>query len=304
MPRYVIQHRTSYIYGSSVIQSNHLLHLAPRPVSHQRVLSHGLEFDPLPAWRSDRVDYFGNPITLISLEDEHRSFEVTARSEIDVTVVSPPAFKDTTPWERIAAGRVPMAPSIVQYVCASPFCPVKPELRAFARSVIDDDMPVLEGAQRLMQHIYEEFEFDNATTDIATPVKKVLEQKSGVCQDFAHLQISALRSLGVPARYVSGYILTHPPEGKEKLEGSDASHAWVAVWAPETGWVEFDPTNDLVNSPEHIAIAYGRDFADVSPISGVLLGGGRHSVGVAVDVRPIEAANTDAPRSERDASAG
>lgn len=304
MPRYVISHRTSYSYGSPVIQSNHLLHLAPRAVPHQRILDHGITFDPAPAWRSNRTDYFGNPITLISLEDEHTAFEVISKSEIEVSVVPPPDYLETTPWEEVASGRVPKAPSIEQYVCASPFCPVTPALQAFARSVIGERVPVLEAARLLMKHIYDEFDFDNATTDVATPVKKVMEQKSGVCQDFAHLQIAALRSLGVPARYVSGYILTHPPEGEKKLEGSDASHAWVAVWAPETGWVDFDPTNNLVNSPEHIAIAYGRDFADVSPISGVLLGGGTHSVGVAVDVRPVADAATEQTGADAEREAG
>lgn len=285
MPRYAISHRTSYAYSAPVIQSNHLLHLAPREVGHQDVVRHNLIIEPAPAWRSDRIDYYGNPITLISLEDEHTELTINSLSEIVVHDQTPVDLMATTPWNAIAAGDPPLSPEIAQYACASPFVPLTPDIASYARQSFEYGLPVLEGARRLMQHIYEEFAFDNTSTDVATPLAQVMAQKSGVCQDFAHLQIAALRSLGLPARYVSGYILTHPPEGQPKLEGTDASHAWVSAWAPETGWVDFDPTNNLVNSPEHIAIAFGRDYDDVSPVSGVLLGGGQHAITVAVDVR-------------------
>ena len=146
----------------------------------------------------------------------------------------------------------------------------------------------MEGVLDLTRRIFEDFTFDPSATDVSTPVSTVLKQRRGVCQDFAHLQIAALRSLNLPARYVSGYIVTHPPEGQVKLQGADASHAWISVWAPQTGWVDFDPTNNIIPRGEHITIAYGRDYDDVSPISGVLLGGGAHSVGVAVDVLATE----------------
>ena len=287
MPRYQINHRTSYEYSSPVIQSNHLLHLAPREVSNQSIVRHNLIIEPAPAWRSDRVDYFGNPMTLISVEDEHSKLSVNSLSEIEVSKTEKPNFKAAVAWESVASGAQTLPAEISQFSCASQFAAPTAQLYDFARSSVRDGMPLLEGARRIMERIYKDFRFDNTTTDVSTPVEQVLEQKSGVCQDFAHLMIASIRSLGLPARYVSGYILTHPPEGQIKLEGSDASHAWVSVWEPNAGWVDFDPTNNLVNSPEHIAVAYGRDFDDVSPISGVLLGGGQHTVGVAVTVKPL-----------------
>lgn len=288
MSRYRISHRTAYSYGAPVIQSNHLLHLSPRVVDNQRIVSHTLDIEPALASRRDRTDFFGNPTTLISLEQEHTELSVQSSSEIDVTGVAQPAFEATTPWQGFPSGRQALPAEIIQFTCPSRYASASALLYEFARPSFPDGMPMLEGTRQLMQRIFEEFQFDNTTTDVSTPVEQVLQQRSGVCQDFAHLQIAALRSMGLPARYVSGYILTHPPEGEVKLEGSDASHAWLSVWAPETGWVDFDPTNNLVNSPEHIAISYGRDFEDVSPISGVLLGGGKHTVSVAVDVRPLD----------------
>lgn len=288
MPRYSISHRTSYRYSASVIQSNHLLHLAPRPVPHQEIVRHNLIIEPAPAWRSDRTDYFGNPYTLISLEDEHKELTVNAINEIIVNPQPSIDLMATVSWESLSASAASdFGADIAQFTCASPFGKITADLHAFALPSFPAGTPVLEGARRLMERIFTEFRFDNATTDIATPLETVLKHKSGVCQDFAHLQIAAMRSLGLPCRYVSGYIRTYAKPGEVKLEGTDASHAWVSAWAPETGWVDFDPTNNLVNSPDHIAIAYGRDFGDVSPISGVLLGGGDHAVAVAVDVKPV-----------------
>lgn len=287
MPRYQVSHRTFYSYSAPVIQSNHLLHLEPRPLAYQSMVRHSLIVKPSPAWREVRTDYFGNPITLISLEDEHKELLVHSRSEVEVVDVGQPDFMSSSSWETIAASSQMMTADVVEFVCPSRFAAGSKQLYDFALPSFEPRLPVLEGVRRLMERIFTEFNFDNSTTDVATPVAQVLEQKSGVCQDFAHLQIAALRALGLPARYVSGYILTHPREGEKKLEGTDASHAWVQAWSPESGWVDFDPTNNLVNSTEHITTGYGRDFGDVSPISGVLLGGGHHSVGVAVDVKVI-----------------
>lgn len=287
MPTYQIRHSTNYSYGAAVIQSHHVLRLSPQGLNYQQIRNHTISIDPKPAARSERNDYFGNPMVLVSLENEHRELAVVAHSEIAVT--QRPALDDraSPPWEAVAKQTRQAAANISQFSCASPCVPQNQRVYDFARQAFGDNMPVLEGCRRLTQQIYEEFRFDNTTTDIATPLEQVMDQKSGVCQDFAHLQIAALRALGLAARYVSGYILTHPPEGEVKLEGSDASHAWLALWVPKIGWVDFDPTNNLVNSLEHIAIAYGRDFSDVSPIGGVLLGGGAHTVSVAVDVKPI-----------------
>ncbi len=292
MPTYTISHRTAYAYGSTVIQSRHLLHLSPRAVPHQTVDRHALVFDPAPNARVERVDYFGNPTVLITLDNDHRAFSVTARSAITVVEQPVPDVSASRRWEDIAQRRV--APTegldrtVLDYACRSRHTAPTPAVLEFARSCFPEGTPVLQGARTMMERIFTEFNFDGTATDVSTPVDQVIAQKSGVCQDFAHLQIAAMRALNLPVRYVSGYIRTNPPEGGVKLAGSDASHAWVSVWAPETGWVDFDPTNNLINSPDHITIAFGRDFEDVSPVSGVLLGGGAHTVSVAVDVTPVE----------------
>jgi transglutaminase-like putative cysteine protease len=169
-------------------------------------------------------------------------------------------------------------------VWASPYVALAPELADFARASFHPRRPLLDAAIDLMHRIHDEFRFDPSATTITTPVSRVLEERHGVCQDFAHLQISCLRALGLPARYVSGYLLTYPAPGMEKLQGADASHAWISVWAPEAGWVDFDPTNGIIPADEHITVAYGRDYNDVSPISGLLLGGNRQKMTIAVDV--------------------
>lgn len=285
MPRYSISHKTTYNYSAPVIQSNHLLHLEPREINSQTILRHSILVEPAPAWKSERVDYFGNKISLISLERDHTKLSVSSLSEIDVESRAEPEMEKSCKWEELAARVYHKAPEITQYTCNSTFIRPNRELHAFARECFDDGMPVLEGARRLSSKIFEEFDFDSSATNVATPVTTVLKERRGVCQDFAHLAITAIRSLGLPVRYVSGYILSHPPEGQQKLAGSDATHAWIAIWSPEFGWTGFDPTNDcLTSGGEHIAIAYGRDFADVSPMSGILLGGGSHTVAVAVDV--------------------
>ncbi len=290
MPRYQISHRTSYAYATPVIQSHHLLHLAPREVAHQQILRHSLIIEPAPSVRHARTDYFGNPAEHLSLEDEHREFSVTALSDIVVTPPPVPDLQASRPWDAFERQQITAAEgldrSVLDFACRSRHGAPTQSTSDFARALAAPAMPVLVFADALMGTIHNDFRFDNATTDVSTPVDRVLEQKSGVCQDFAHLMIACLRALGVPARYVSGYIRTVPPEGQERLAGADASHAWVSVWCPEFGWVDFDPTNNLINSPDHITIAYGRDFEDVSPITGVLLGGGEHTVAVAVDVLP------------------
>jgi len=290
MTGYRISHRTTYTYTRPVTRSHHLLHLSPCAVAHQKIHNHNLLIEPAPQARTARADYFGNPVEHLVLEDEHTKFTVTAQSHISVHERERVDVEATSPWEDVARGRLPnggvMARDLHDFTCHSRHAaPTQASLR-FARKFFSPGVPVLEGTRQLMAGIHEAFEFDPTTTDIATPVDRVLELRSGVCQDFAHVQISALRALGIPARYVSGYIRTEPPEGQPRLAGADASHAWVSIWAPETGWVDFDPTNNLMNSTDHITIAFGRDYDDISPISGVLLGGGDHGVSVAVDVIP------------------
>jgi transglutaminase-like putative cysteine protease len=251
-----------------------------------------LLIEPAPVARTHVTDYFGNSALLLRIEDEHSELVVHSRSTVDVAPAPKVDLSATPPWESLTGqAKLPdgqLDTDVLQFACPSRLTPASSEIVQFARASFADRRPVLEGAMALTRRIYDEFSFDPTATDVSTPVLRVLLKKRGVCQDFAHLTLAALRSLSIPARYVSGYLLTSPPPGQPKLKGADASHAWVSVWSPGTGWVDFDPTNGLLPSEEHVVVAYGRDYEDISPISGVLLGGGEQRITVAVDVEPIE----------------
>ena len=288
--KYSITHKTTYRYSTAVHQSFHLLHLSPRNVPHQTLIRHRITTSPHLDLRHDLTDFFGNPYSILAVEKDHNALIVEAFSELDVASVPSLDLAKTGDWKQLALDRSAtnstMPPDVVQYAVASRHGRRLASLADFAMPSFPPGQPVQLGAQDLMRRIHEEFTFDASATDVSTPVETVLKDRRGVCQDFAHLMISALRSINLPARYVSGYLRTIPPEGQERLQGADASHAWVAVWAPETGWVDYDPTNNVIPRSDHITIAHGRDYDDVSPISGVLLGGGDHTVEVAVDVIP------------------
>jgi transglutaminase-like putative cysteine protease len=242
--------------------------------------------------REDHVDYFGNPTTLLAIEQVHEHLTVESNSEISVVRSFTGNVENSEDWRDLSdlsgtGAKLQGGMDVWQFSAPSRHGRRLRQLADYAAASFPPGQPILAGCHDLMERIYTEFTFDPQATDVSSRVEDVLAAKRGVCQDFAHLMISALRSLGLPARYVSGYILTHPPEGQEKLQGADASHAWVSVWSPRHGWVEFDPTNNVIPRGEHIVFAYGRDYDDVSPISGVLLGGGAHSVDVAVDVVPL-----------------
>jgi transglutaminase-like putative cysteine protease len=285
---YDISHRTTYRYGKPVLQSRHLLHLTPRSGQRQTVRRHSLFIEPAPTSNSQLEDYFGNRSALLTVEDQHSQFVIHARSTVDVRDRDQPLPQLTAPWQSVAgkarreSGALDI--DVLQFVSASRHTKVVPEAIDYALPSFPVGQPVLAGALDLTQRIHRDFVFDAAATDISTPVSHVLQERRGVCQDFAHLAITCLRALGLPTRYVSGYLLTRPPPGMDKLQGADASHAWISVWAPEVGWVDFDPTNGIMPSNEHITLAYGRDFDDVSPVSGVLLGGSKQRVDVEVDV--------------------
>jgi transglutaminase-like putative cysteine protease len=289
-----VSHKTVYHYTAPVAQAHHLVHLAPREHERQRTIRHSLLIEPAPASRSDFTDYFGNPASTVAIESSHSELLIHSRSIIDVKAPPPLDVKQSAAWEGVAAGLSPSQDAfdidVVQFLMPSHYTTITPELIAFAEPSFRPGRPILECAWDLTTRIHSDFKYDSAATDVATTVDDLLEIGRGVCQDFAHLMIGAMRAFGLPARYVSGYLLTHPPAGKEKLIGSDASHAWVSVWAPEIGWVDFDPTNKMIPKDEHITIGYGRDFQDVSPVTGVLLGGGSHHIDVAVDVAPVLAA--------------
>jgi transglutaminase-like putative cysteine protease len=283
-----VSHRTTYSYGRPVLRSQHLVYMTPRSDRRQSVHRHGLLIEPAPAANVAREDYFGNRRAILTIEERHAELVVHARSTVEVLPPELPAAEATTGWEQVtakaASGDGTLDIGVLQFVSASRHTePVRAALD-YARASFPPQRPVLDAAVDLMRRIHRDFVFDSTATDIATPVSQVLQERRGVCQDFAHLAITCFRGLGLPARYVSGYLLTRPPPGEAKLKGADASHAWVSVWVPEAGWVDLDPTNGIVPADEHITVAWGRDFADVSPISGVLLGGGRQRIDVAVDV--------------------
>lgn len=304
--RYRIEHETRYVYSSSVSTSQHVACVRPRELPWQHVDSHALAIDPAPSRVAQRDDYFGNTLDHFELLRPHRELSVLSRAVVDVQArFAAPLDVSLSPrWDSPAdaagdvardavgdaAGDAAAALGIAdaQFVYASPYVVIAPELERFARASFPPGRPVLAGAIDLMHRIHGEFRFDPSATTVTTPVTRVLADRHGVCQDFAHLQISCLRALGVPARYVSGYLLTDPPAGQPRLIGADASHAWLSVRCPHHGWIDLDPTNDVIVDRRHITIAWGRDYGDVSPLRGVLLGGAEHTLTVGVSVVPIE----------------
>ncbi|MEM6681545.1 MAG: transglutaminase family protein [Pseudomonadota bacterium] len=288
--RYKVEHLTRYRYSQNVSLSQHFLHLMPRNTPSQHVESSRISVEPLPATRRENNDYFGNATCLISIDEEHTETQVFAQSEVAVARQPPPEPDATPVWEDVAAdinaARSKDALFIQQYCYSSPQTQ-SDKARSLAQRFFKPGVPILQAALALIDHIYRSYNYDPEATTIATPVDEVMRIKSGVCQDFAHLALAALRSVRLPARYVSGYLLTHPPEGQQRLQGADASHAWLSIWAGAHGWIDLDPTNNIIPSDEHITVAWGRDYGDVSPINGVTFGGGEHDVDVEVDVLPL-----------------
>ncbi|QTN31621.1 transglutaminase family protein [Akkermansiaceae bacterium] len=290
--RYKVTHRTRYVYEGVVTVSHHLARLAPRFLPGQRCPWHVIEIVPEPVGRSRHNDVYGNVTTYFECEGAHGELEVTARSLVEVLPTARPEPSSTPPWETIrdAAGADKLTPGTEAgaFRFSSPMVPLGDEFAGYANADFPPGRPILEAASALMNRIHREFDFNPAATDVATPVAEVLQKKAGVCQDFAHVMLACLRSLGLPARYVSGYLETLPPPGQKRLTGADASHAWVSIFCGETaGWIDADPTNDLLPGERHITVAWGRDFSDVSPLRGVTLGAGGQSLTVEVDVEPI-----------------
>jgi transglutaminase-like putative cysteine protease len=288
-----VSHRTMYRYSIPVSFSHHRAHLTPRPCPRQVCRRSVLRITPTPTTHATGVDYFGNPVTYVTLHEQHTELALHARSVIEVRPSACPEPASTLSWDqvfpRLSAGTGDEALDAIQYVFDSPYTAVSSEdAEAYARPSFPPGRPVLEGALDLTRRIFEDFTFDTVATTVSTPLQEVFQHRRGVCQDFAHLQIACLRALRLPARYVSGYLLTRPPEGKERLVGADASHAWIAVYSPGHGWVDLDPTNNLFVSEEHITLGWGRDYGDVSLVTGAIFGGGAHTISVAVDVTPLE----------------
>ncbi len=289
---YAITHRTTYEYEAPVTASFHAARFEPLTTAGQKCLEFSIHISPAPAVRKSRADYFGNLISFFSIQEMHRKLEVIARSRVSVAQMTVPQLPTSAPWEDVVARfRDPISPADVnpyEFCLNSPLLMANPAFADYARASFPAGTPTLVGARDLTRRIFRDFKYDSRATTVATPLDEVWKKRAGVCQDFAHIAIAALRSLGIPARYVSGYLRTLPPVGKPRMIGADASHAWFAVYCPQHGWMDFDPTNDLLVGSDHITVAVGRDFSDVSPLSGILTGGGEHEVFVAVDVAPVE----------------
>lgn len=290
--RYRVSHCTEYRYAQPVDLAYHLVHLRPLDGPWQTVQAAALRFEPEPAERHADADHFGNALERVLLDRPHQRFKVVAESEVEVRT---PDYGPSPSWEAVRdalsgamLGREPSVPqSVCELLTDSTFAPSDPILAAYAAPSFAPGRPVLEAAMDLTRRIHDDFAYDPSATDVATPVQQVMRDRRGVCQDFAHVQIGALRSLGLAARYVSGYLRTYPPPGQPPLRGADASHAWISVWCGAVGWVDLDPTNALLVGEDHIVLAHGRDFDDVSPVRGVLFGGGAHDLAVSVDVLPL-----------------
>jgi len=291
---YQILHDTHYKYDSPVSLAQQLAHLWPRSNPWQHCLEQQLEIHPAPTTRRDELDVFGNPVTRLAFERPHDELQVNARLRIEVLARPSLDFQQSAAWDEarhaLTYSATKMSPDILEacrYRFESPYVHLKQSFVEFSADCFAPGRPLLLCAQALMEKIFEEFTFDGEATQVATPLVQVLETRRGVCQDFAHLMLACLRSRGLAARYISGYLLTQPPPGQPRLIGADASHAWVSVFCPVLGWVDFDPTNNIQPALEHISLAWGRDFSDVSPLRGVILGGGNHDPEVSVTVIPL-----------------
>ena len=288
--RYRVRHETTYEYEELVSICHNELRLEPRETGRQRRLGTALSIEPVPRATVAERDYFGNPTHFFTVEEPHHSMVLFAQSDLDIA--APPAERPAIPpWEELRdslrADRTPDGLAAYEMCFASPLVPIDAEFARYAAPFFPRGRELLEGVVELTHRIHTDFAYRPGATSVTTPVREVLAAREGVCQDFAHVEIACLRALGLPARYVSGYLHTRPAEGRERLVGADASHAWLSIFCGAAGWIDVDPTNDLVVSDQHLTLAWGRDYGDVSPIKGVILGGGGHTVEVGVDVEAL-----------------
>ena len=288
--QYRVEHTTRYAYRAPVPQSWQLAHLTPRRLAWQRLVSHAIAIEPAPDARSDGTDAWGNGLTRFSIVGAHRELVVTMRGEVEggARPVPEPAHDEPCGTVRDAVRRDPLLDGLeaARVVEPSTLVPWSAAAGRYAQASLDPRRGWLDGVTDLMHRIHADFRFKPGATTVTTSVDEVLALRAGVCQDFAHLMLACLRAHGLPARYVSGYLLTRPPPGRPRLLGADASHAWVAAFAPEHGWVEFDPTNDTLADRRYITLAWGADFADVVPLRGVIVGGRGQKMSVGVSVVP------------------
>jgi len=290
--QYCVRHRTTYRYLQDVSQSWHMAHLLPRQTPVQSVEARHVTLTPEAGSRAEREDFFGNSCEWYFFNAAHAHLEILAESQVTVAPAPPRDAAASLPWEDVRhlleAPADEQARDAVQYIFDSPLSAFTSDVAGYALISFTPGRPILEAALELMQRIHDEFRYDTTVTDAATPVDKVFEIRAGVCQDLAHVGIAAMRSIGLPARYVSGYLMTKPPPGMPRLLGADASHAWFSVYAPPFGWVDLDPTNRVIVGEGHVTVGWGRDYGDVAPVGGIILGGHDHVIDVGVDVIPVE----------------
>ena len=297
-----VVHATEYRYAHPVSLSLQVLHLVPREVPRQVCSAHALHIEPAPSRRLDGTDAFGNPLTRLEFDRPHEVLRIVSelriarvQREAALDPAASPAWEDVVAALAYRAGQCPDAATLdaVRYRFQSPYVRIKRLFADYAQDCFTARRPLLEAGIALMRKLHRDFTYDPKATEIDTPLPDVFAAKRGVCQDYAHVMLACLRSLGLAARYVSGYLRTTPRPGRPRLVGADASHAWIALYCPGQGWVDFDPTNDVLPELAHVTVAWGRDFGDVSPLRGVILGGGAHELEVGVAVTPVEAATSE-----------
>jgi transglutaminase-like putative cysteine protease len=290
--KYRVLHRTTYRYAAPADACHNVLRLAPRALPGQTCIDHTIRIDPAPQSLHEYEDFFGNQVRSFALYAPHTELVIESDSHVEVTRPDVHQVESSEPWDKTLAvlrsARDEIRVDALQYVFDSPYIQASDRLARMARMAFFEKRPILAASFDLAKLIYQDFKFDSTATTIDTSIDDVLQRKRGVCQDFAHLAIGCLRSLGLACRYVSGYLRTDPAPGKPRLEGADASHAWISVYSTERGWVDFDPTNGCLAGQRHIVIGWGRDFHDISPVKGVVLGGGKSQLKVAVDVVPLQ----------------
>lgn len=298
MKRYRVTHETHYEYGQPVEIGLHTARISPATTASQKLVSHEIDVSPLPAWSVAFADHYGNSMHHFSVESEHTTLTVTQRAIVDVMPPSQSPTRASPTWETVRdsllVDGIAAQPHVVEFIYPSPLVPREPTATAFAQATFAAGTNILVGALELARRFKAVFKYAPGSTNVTTPVSEVMARKTGVCQDFAHAMIAGLRGIGLPARYVSGYLRTlkrsEAFDRERGLTGADESHAWVSVWCgAEVGWMEFDPTNALAVTDEHIVVAYGRDYSDVTPLRGVIRGGGQHKLNVAVAVELVDA---------------
>ncbi|MBN9418607.1 hypothetical protein ABS71_12300 [bacterium SCN 62-11] len=277
---YRVRHQTIYRYGEDVTLSHSLLTCQPRNTEFQQCLSSETWIEPTPSYWEKRRDALGNWIGYFSLEERHRQLTIVCRSQVQMTP-PPPRTDPGTPWESVR----PSESELYQFLYPTPWTDCE-ECKTYATSSFQPGRSAWEAVVELTGRIHADFRYLPGSTVVSTPIAQVMKQRKGVCQDFAQVLVTCLRAYGLPARYVSGYLLTTPPPGQARLVGADASHAWVSVWLPGLNWVDFDPTNNCLCDERHVVLAWGRDYQEVTPVRGVVLGGGRQKIEVGVDVVP------------------